>query len=335
MSNLDLRRKAARESRAMAVDGVAKSNYKKADMKLRKLNLTLGEKVGRGQNTAVFLAKGLNELYGRENLCLKVFKNSKTIWGYKGPLGQSTIAESTIVQNLVAIDGFAPRVYDLVLIDDKVAQVTDFVKGKPGAVPFSDNRFEFVDHEINKPHNFFGGKLVDFQGAVFKDFSATKRDLVNKAHSLTSFPRSERQLYQSTNYCPGKRNTKGRLGRYKLPSFKGKTVFDIGCNFGMMMRAASDRGALRVFGIDWPNMVEISRQLAILDGYFNLDFVGGDLKKLTGEEVQKLTGIDKFDIHFFFAMEMWIGWPGWVKNCDTLYYEGHGLVRPYKVFHYN
>ena len=332
---MDLRRKAAREGRARHFDGVAKSTYKKADMKLRKLELKKGNLLGRGQNTEVFEAPGLDKLYNRKNLCLKVFKNSRTVWGYPGPLGQSTIAESTIVQNLMAIKGLAPRVYDLVDIDGKVAQVTDYLEkeGKMGKI--EDDRFNFVNNETTKPHNCFDGKLVDFQGACFKDFSATKKDLINKAHSLTSFPRTERQLYQSTKYCPGKRDTKGRLSRYKFPSFEGKTVFDIGCNFGMMMRAAHDNGALRVVGIDWPNEVDISRQLAIMDGYFNLDFVGGDLKKLTGEEVQKLTGIDKFDIHFFFAMEMWIGWPKWVKNCDTLYYEGHGLVRPYEVFNYN
>ena len=332
---MDLRKKAAAENRARNADHIAKSSYKRADMKLRKLKLTLGNLIGRGQNVEVFEVNGLSKFYGRKNLCLKVFKNSKMKWGYPGPLGQSTIAESTIVQNLMAIRGLAPRVYDLVEVDGRVAQVTDFLKNEGKMAEIKDDRFKFIDQETNKPHNVFDGKLVDFQGAIFKDFSATKKELINKAHSLTSFPRTERQLYQTTNYCGGKRNTKSRLSRYKFPSFKGKTVFDVGCNFGMMMRAASDKKAKRVVGIDWPNMVEISRQLAIIDGYFNLDFVGGDLKKLTLEQIQELTGIKRFDIHFFFAMEMWIGWPKWVKNCDTLYYEGHGVVRPFEVFEYN
>ena len=334
MSNMDLRKQAARERRARAFDYVAKSSYKKADMKLRKLKLVKGNLLGRGQNTEVFEVSGLDEFYMRENLCLKVFKNSRKIWGYEGPLGQSTIAESTIVQNLMAIRGLAPRVYDLVEVDGHVAQVTDKVEGKAGAVKFEDNRFNFVEHEKSQPHNFVGGKFVDFQGASFKSFSGYKQELMMKATRLTSFPRTERQLYQSSGAIHGKRDTPARLSRYKFPSFKGKTVFDIGCNLGMMMRAVYDKGAKRVVGIDWPDMVEVSRELAIMDGYFNLDFAGADLKKITHEQVQERTGIKRFDVHIFIAMKMWIGWPDWVKECDTLYYEGHGKVRPFEVKEY-
>jgi len=335
MSNIDLRKKAAKERRMRAFDNVAKSTYKKADMKLRKLELDLGEQVGSGQNTAVYKVEGLDEFYGREDLCLKIFKNSKEKWGYPGVMGQSSIAESTIVQNLMAVRGLAPRVYDLVEVNNKVGQVTDFLTGSDKPVKIQDERFTFVGHELERYNNFIGGKLVDFQGAIFRDFNETKRQLLNRARAYTSFPRTERQLYQETDYCDGKRNTKARLSRYKFSNFEDKYVFDIGCNLGMMMRAASDKGAKRVVGIDWPDMVDVSRELAIIDGYFNLDFVGGDLKKLTWPEIQKLTGIERFDIHFFLAMEMWIGWPDWVKNCDTLYYEGHGKVRPFEVYHYN
>jgi len=160
MSNIDLRKKAVKERRAMEADFVAKSTYKRADMKLRKLKLTLGDSLGRGQNTEVYSVKGLDDFYGRKNLCLKLFKNSGHIWGYPGPLGQSTIAESTIVQNLVAIRGFAPRVYDLVLVNGKVGQVTDFLEGKSKVVPFTDDRFQFIKHEVGQPHNSIDGKLV-------------------------------------------------------------------------------------------------------------------------------------------------------------------------------
>ena len=334
MSNMDLRKKTAREQRGRDFDHVAKSSYVRGDMKLRKLKLVLGDKIGEGQNTFVYLVPGLDEFYNRENLCLKVFRNSRTIWGYEGSLGQSTIAESTIVQNLMAIRGLAPRVYDLVDVDGKVAQVTDRLEGKPNVKKYEDERFTFVEHELTQSHNSVDGKLVDFQGAIFKNFEATKRSIIEKAKSFTSFPRTEKQLYQSTKYCEGKRPTDSRLSRYKLPSFKGKTVLDIGCNLGMMMREAHNKKALRVVGIDWPDMVEVSRELAIMDGYFNLDFVGADIKKLGPDPIKELTGIKRFDIHIFFAMEMWVGWPVWVKNCDTLYYEGHGVVRPFEVKNY-
>jgi len=184
---------------------------------------------------------------------------------------------------------------------------------------------------VVKPYNQIGGKLVDFQGAIFKDFPAYKKSVVEKAKTKTSFPRSERQLYQSTEYHIAKRKTKDRLKRYKFPRFEGKTVLDIGCNLGMMMREAYDLGAKRVVGIDWPDEVKVSQEMAILDGYFNLDFIGADIKKLKYEDIQKQSGIKKFNVHFFLAMEMWVGWPDWVKNCDTMYYEGHGKKRPFEV----
>ena len=331
MSNIDLYRAAAKKRRIEGFNHVAKSTYTPPEMKLNKIKGRLGGKIGEGQNVAVYKMKGLGALYRRRGLCIKVFKNSKTTWGYSGVMGESNIYESTIVQNLLAAKGLAPRVYDLVEIGGKVAQVTDLVTGSDKPVPIKDDRFTFVEHELLRPNNFLGGKLLDFQGAIFKDFHKTKKAMLNRAHTHTSFPRTELRLYQSTDYCDAKRETKGRLSRYKFPSFEGKTVFDIGCNLGMLMRAAEDNGAKRVVGIDWPDMVDIAEEVAIMDGRFNLDFVGGDLKKLSHEQVQELTGIKRFDIHFFFAMEMWIGWPEWVKDCDTLFYEGHGVERPFWV----
>jgi len=331
MSNIDLVKKAAKEHRIRNFNHVAKSTYKPAEQKLKKLDIKIGRKQAEGQNTALYRPQGLSRMYKRKNLCLKIFKNHETKWGYSGVMGESNIVESTIVQNLLHLRGLAPRVYELVTVNGKTAQVTDFIEGSDKPVPIKDPRFTFVEHELERPNNFIKGQLVDFQGAIFKDYNKTKHLLLNKAHTHTSFPRTERQLYQTTEYCTGKRETKQRLGQYKFEDFTGKTILDIGCNLGMLMRAAYDGGAVRVVGIDWPDMIEVSRKMAIMDGYFNLDFAGVDIKKATWEEIQKITGMEKFNIHFFFAMEMWVGWPEWVRNCERVYYEGHGHVRPYEV----
>lgn len=329
-----LQKKARARARRAEFDHIHKSTYKWEDLKLREINLKLGEKKGVGTNIEVYLADGLDELYGRKNLCLKIFKNSVDVWGFHGVYGQSVIIESTVVQNLMAIRGLAPRVYDTVRINGKTAQVTDYLEGDGGIPKIQDSRFKFVEHELDKKWNFVAGRLVDFQGAIFRDFPEYKKSVIEKAKTKTSFPRTEKQLYQSTKYHEAKRGTKERLKRYNFPSFKGKNVLDIGCNLGMMMRAAHDLGAKRVVGIDWPDEVEVSRELAILDGYFNLDFVGADIKSCGWGEIVKQSGISYFDVHFFLAMEHWVGWPEWVKTCDTLYYEGHGKVRPYEVFNY-
>jgi len=97
------------------------------------------------------------------------------------------------------------------------------------------------------------------------------------------------------------------------------------------MRKAHDLGAKRVVGLDLPHISEIGAQLAILDGYYNFDFHGADIKTITQKELIKLTGVPKFDIHLFLAMENWVGWPKWVKNCKVLYFEGHGVEREVRV----
>jgi len=334
MSNIELYRKRAQEERIANFDHVAKSTYTAEAPKLRKLKIKIGRKQEVGSHVAIYTPAGLNRLYGRKNLCLKMFTGSKHNWGKSDSFGKSKITESTIVQNLMAIRGLAPRVYELVDVGGKVCQVTEYLKGNPTTDEISDDRFIFHNDEATQPHNQIGGKLVDFQGAIFKDFHKTKKELLNRAYTKTSFPRHEMNLYQTTDYCAGKRKTKERLELYKFPDFKGKTILDIGCNLGMLMRAAYDKNAVRVVGIDWPDLVEHSRELAIMDSYFNLDFHGVDVKKRTHEEIQKITGIKQFDIHFFFAMEMWVGWPEWVKQVETLYYEGHGVVRPFSVDHY-
>lgn len=331
---MSILQKAARErARIERFNTVERSTLKEAELKLREINIKLGKKVGIGTNVEIYLADGFEKLYGRKNICLKIFTKSKTVWGYKGKYGQSAIIESTIIQNLMAKRGLAPRVYDTVKINGKTAQVTDYLQGDNIPRTFTDNRFNFVEREKRAKNNWLDGKFIDFQGVTFVDFPAYKKSVIEKAKLKTSFPRTEKRLYQSTKYHGAKRKTEERLNRYKFADFKGKKVLDIGCNLGMMMREAYDQGAKRVIGIDWPDMVEVSEELAILDGYFNLDFIGGDIQKITWEKIQELAGIEKFDTHLFLAMEMWVGWPDWVKNCETLYYEGHGIERPYKVFH--
>ncbi|MDD5006365.1 MAG: hypothetical protein PHS34_07715 [Candidatus Omnitrophica bacterium] len=334
MSNIDLFKKAVREHRTVGSGVITKDNFGSVKFKPKEIKLVLGPKIARGQNVEVYKPKGLNELYARKDLCLKVFTNSKEVWGHPRGVGRSPILESTIVQNLMALRNFAPRVYDIVLINGKTAQVTKFITGRGGRVKISDERFHIDPMEIQTGYNFIGGKLVDWQGSVFKDFKAYKEKILKKAITGVSNRGAGVGAYQSHPVFEGLRDTEERLRKYKLPDFRGKTVLDIGCNYGMISRAVCDRGAKRVVGIDWPEVVAISQELAFLDGYFNIDFIGADIKGFTKEKLKSATDIDKFDIHLFLAMENWVGWPEFVKNCDTLVYEGHGENRPFKIYDY-
>lgn len=335
MSNVDFHKRAAKIARGAGHLAQEKAEYKLLKPKLRKLNINLGKLVSHGTNAEVYLNDELEQIYGRKNLCLKVFWRSSSMWGYEGAGGVSTIYESTIAQNLLALGGVCPRVYDLVLVEGKTAQVTDYLTGPSKRREIKDNRFSFYRDDCARDHNYIAGKLIDLQGTKLKNYHAYKKFIVeqliirNRDHGHTN------NLYQSTDYHPGLRDTAERLAKYNFSGFEDRLVLDIGCSNGMMCRAACDLGAKRVVGLDWPDNIELTQQLAILDGYFNIDFYGVDIKTLDKKLLTKMTGISKFDIHLFLAMEAHVGWPDFVKNCNKLYYEGHGKVRPFKVYEFD
>ncbi len=306
---------------------------KEIKAEFKKLDIVLGKKIAKGANTSLYLPEKLNSLYGRKNLCLKVFDHSTVMWGAVSPEGCSSIVESTIVQNLMAIRGLAPRVYDLVSVRGKTAQVTDYLQGGKKVVPISDPRFTFNRKEIKKDYNFLDGKLIDFQAACFQNMKEYKQQLVKSSISVTQFPQYQDGLYQSLDYYPGKRETKARIKLYNFKNFTNKKVFDVGCNLGMFCRHSFDSGAKIVVGMDKPEIIEKARELAIMDCYFNIDFYGIDLETATIDDIVKLTGIKKFDIILFLAMEMWIGRPEYLKLCKTLYFEGHGVKREVRIEH--
>lgn len=328
---MDLRRRTAQLARGGGHIEVEKIHLKVLKQKLRKLDIKKGKLVANGTVTKVYKNPKLKEIYGRDNLCLKVFWRSRSIWGYEGAGGISTILESTIAQNLIAMKGLAPRVYDLVEVEGMTAQVVEYLTGKEGRVEIKDSRLSFYVDDCLRDHNYRGGKLIDFQGTKLKDYKEYKEFVIRETIRVNAEHGHTVNLYQSTDYMKGLRDTKKRLARYKLKDFKGKTVLDVGCSNGMMMREAYKMGAKRVIGIDWPDMAECAETLAILDGFYNLDFYGADIKKLSAKGLKKLTGLDHFDIILFFAMEAHVGRPEWLKNCKTFYYEGHGKNRVFNV----
>jgi len=331
MSNVDLARRAAKIRRYGGVSEMPKKSFEPPKREPKKLQIKLGKKVGRGQNVDVFLADRLESIYDRKKLCLKVFKNSNDQWGHDDIVGKSSILECTMIQNLLAMRGLAPRVYDLVIANGKTAQVTDYLEGHNKVVPFEDERFIFRKSEIMQDHQFISGKLVDFQGTVFRDFKKYKERVLKECVASQQPQSGGGKIYQSTNYIDGWRNTGERLKKFEGIDFKNKRVLDLGCNTGMLCRYAFDRGAVRVVGIDLPNVAEATKKLAVLDGYFNLDFYGANLRQTDWVKIVNLTKLRRFDIFLFLAVQNHIGKPDWLNKCDTLVYEGHGEVRPFSI----
>jgi len=331
---MDLLRHRAKILRGGGVPEIDEAKFLKLKPKLRRLNYKLHDPVAAGANTKIYLSPKLKQIYGRDNLCLKVFWRCKAVWGYEGAGATSDIWESTIAQNLLALKGYAPRVYDLVLIDGRTAQVTDYLTGPEGRREIIDDRFEFYKDDMDRDHNYRGGKLIDCQGLKLKHEKDYKIRLTKLAIECNNAHGHTNNLYQSTEYQEGSRDTKKRVKKYQFKDFKDKNVLDIGCSNGMMCQVACDMGAKRVVGLDWPDTIELTEQLAILDGYFNIDFYGLDIRELDIDKLAKLTGLGRFDIHLFLAMETHVGWLDFVRNCKTLYYEGHGAVRPFRVEHH-
>lgn len=322
------KRKIARwVSEGGAIPSVVFSDLEK---KVKEIDIEVGERVAKGTYTEIYRPKELEKMYCRKKLCLKIFTEGTENWGKDCMFGYSSIVESTMVQNYMAGQGKAPYVYDIVKIKGKYAQITDFIEGENKEGKIEDDRFIFHKTEITQPHNLINGKLVDFQGAKFKDYGSLKRAILFKATARIESQGASGGAYQSTKYFGGFRDTEERLKKYNINEFEGKTVLDIGCNYGMFAREAIRQGAKRVVGIDTPEVVNIARQLAITDGYFNIDFIGTDLKEITWDKIKSITNIEKFDIHLFLSMVHWVGMPDWLKNCDILYTEGHGKNREFK-----
>ncbi len=237
--------------------------------------------------------------YGREGLCLKVFKEpldgrdpEALRWGKPGrgmPLGQATRA-----QNLFARHGLAPRIYDLVTVSDTyAAQVTDYAQDDGGTFDKEAAlavRKEYgvrpMSHDPNQ-HNWVGSKMVDFQYYRLPgDYPDRLRELAYK-HAAWG---SRAEPYQPVPELglPGQRDPARQFAVLKLDGedWRGMTALDIGCNLGALGRWLTGRGLRRYTGVDLPHVAGVAFEVNNWLGYWNLDFVGlrlpAERKKLDG-----------------------------------------------------
>lgn len=90
----------------------------------------------------------------------------------------------------------------------------------------------------------------------------------------------KKDIYRSVYDMDGKLLAEGLepLRQYLIDDFKsvdfsGRTVADLGCNFGFFSFLAADSGASHVTGVDFmPEIVEGGRLLALLGKYGNVSF---------------------------------------------------------------
>lgn len=298
------------------------------------------------------LTEILHDSFGRLGLCLKVFHKVKGgqmdvrdpdeyLWAMDTPL-----TESTKVQNLMARVGLAPRVYAIVLINDRfLAQVTDFLEPSMGQSNL--DRLEqvkahfgiglsadygiagFDAHELN----WVGNKIVDFGGACFCEADLYQRNLIARSRTLM---RQGKLIYPSSPYQPiadfSLEGLRGAMSRriealqFNEVGFQGKTLLDLGCNNGAFCREAALRGAKRVVGIDVPVIADVAYELSNWLGFWNIDFLG--LKLPVGSAtVEEECGIGKFDIVLALSVLGHVKghYQPWVAElCTDLFFlEGH------------
>lgn len=286
-----------------------------------------------------YLESFLAEIYGRRKLCLKILSKpigANTIstfnWG-GAPLGRCIIA-----QNLFAQEGIAPRVFDVVRINDQFAQVTPFLS--QGEQPSADRVAALLplvekyklgtwrNYWDVSPHNWRSGLFVDFSGFYFADPQAYEDDLVRQAYT-------RRGEYIGAAYQPvpelnikGTREMGSRIKAMRLDEidFADKTVLDIGCNLGYLCRWVTEQGARRVVGVD--RIADLTYQVANWLGDWQTDYLTARLPAEVGE-ILFATGIEKFDIVIAAAVVKHVGGlASWLLElCKDLFiFEGHGSI---------
>lgn len=268
--------------------------------------------------------------YGRVGLCLKVFRK-KVDAIEKAQWGQNPLLQCTIIQNIFARHGLAPRIYDVVFLKDgHLAQVTDFATGKARVLPSPQDRFRINEikgqHMINtcwdmNPKNYIDGKLVDFQPWYFPNEDAYRKRLIELAYTYTAWgSRSEPYQTVASLALKGQRDENHRVQMMGLSddAFDGMSVLDVGCNLGAMCVEAWNRGAKKVIGVDKQAVSDVAFELTNYLGYWNLDFIGANLPN----EKTKICG--KYDVIFLLSCNQAKPIPWALNLCEKmLYFEGH------------
>jgi len=305
--------------------------------------------LGRGFNCLILYTEALQgqlkELYGRTGLCLKVFKrkrqireNEQQVWG---PKPACLLTDCARVQNLYAMEGLVPRVYDIVSTNGYPAFVTDLVRGERGKIDRARQRtcLEMVDalglypackKTFRHEPNWINGLFVDFGSCCWRPKAkvAYRKQLTRRA--LQSNGR--KQVYQPVpelGIREARRDLAHRLEVMQLApdSFQKKTVLDLGCSLGAFTRYALKAGATRATGLDDTN-APLAQEIANWLKFWNADFIPAKLP-VDNAWLKTATGLAKFDVVFALAIVKWSGGnTKWVADLvapgGVAYLESHG-----------
>ncbi|MFA5013925.1 MAG: class I SAM-dependent methyltransferase [Actinomycetota bacterium] len=247
-----------------------------------------------------------------------------------------------IIKNIAWLKGFAPRVYDVIEVEDIDGSIykSHIVEYLEGSFPHKDrspvlwNEYteklkEFFIGVYGKDYysaNFINEKLIDFDEFKFDDKEKYKQDLY-KRYQKTAFWGNDSKAYQHIPSIgiEGCRSYK----RYELMGMSdmdltGKTVLDIGCSGGQVLFWAKERNAERIVGVDTSEIANATFEMANFHEFFDIETVGCDL---TQDNIQQLvkeeTGLNQFDIVTIFSMNAHIGFHQYMRDLckGTLFLE--------------
>jgi hypothetical protein len=255
-----------------------------------------------------------------------------------------------IIKNIAWLNGFAPRVYEVVWVRDPKtkmkyhAHIMEYVDGpfattEEGYALWDKYELALQKYQVgrygpaNEAANFIGGKLVDFDEFCFLDKGKYGEELKERYQKIAYWG-SEAAAYQDIPFI----GVKGCRSYDRYEKFgmldmdlKGKTVLDIGCSGGQVLYWARERGAKRIVGLDKSEIASVTFEMANFHEYFNIETIGCDL---TQDNIQQLvrekTGLDKFDIVTIFSMNQHIGFHQYMRDLcgGTLFLETNAGQMP-------
>lgn len=234
----------------------------------------------------------LQERYGRSGLALKLLplRGAETpgLADWRGV----SLGQASLVQNLVALEGLAPRVYGLALVNGEyAAQVVECVGGGGGprnprigdALVVLQRLGVSLSHPTQGfgigENNWMGGLLIDFCGMFLSNdvvdrlvVEIRRRAMVKKGQRASSAYQEVRELG-----IPGDRPADREIPSQVAALINGATVLDLGCNLGHLSRLADRSGALRVIGVDQEGTAKLCRLVHLLLGHWNIDVISATL----------------------------------------------------------
>jgi 2-polyprenyl-3-methyl-5-hydroxy-6-metoxy-1,4-benzoquinol methylase len=236
------------------------------------------------------------------------------------------LPEASVIQNICWLNDLAPRVYEIMGINYQsglyFGQLQDIQEGDYAK---TTEEYELVYEKVKElgikygfknekddvsDKDVKGGKLIDFNTFHFTlDHTSKIREAV---YDILRYGKIYYQNETLLDMNGGPRKSEDRVEYMKLNEidFTNKTVSDLGCAGGYFCRYSKKRGATKVTGYDFEDVIRSDTQkgaylLSFEYGTYDIDFIKTDLR---------INKPEPADIVFMLSMNYHIGIPKWLPE---------------------